>query len=143
MVGFNAQFDLKLFGSANTATKDDWYDIGALSVIPAHSPIPAGKQLRVGFLNLGSQDKGLDWELRANTSGQSTGTVGNTVLLASTATDPSAGSKWEDLFQNGAISPTVAPLAASTGVEKLWLRVQSGSNTVAAFDWFIYYSLDG
>jgi hypothetical protein len=134
-------FELNLIGSANTATKDDWYDVGALSSPSANSPIPSAKQLYIGFALFGSQDKALVYELRANNSGQSAGTTGATTVIAYSATDPTSGSVTSDLFQNGNIRTVIPVSSASTGVEKIWLRVQSGSNTVATFQWFIYYTL--
>jgi hypothetical protein len=89
---------------------------------------------------LGSQDKALIYELRRNNAGTSTGTAGNTSVVAYSATDPTSGSVTSDLYQGGDII-TLAPTAASTGVEKLWLRVQSGTNTTASFIWFLYYSI--
>jgi hypothetical protein len=141
-VEIKVQFPLKLFGTNDTVGKDYWYDVGAIAAIPAHSPIPAGKQLRVGFLNVGCQDKALDFELRVNKPTKSAGNTTDTDLIAATASDPSAGSKWEDLDQQGRIL-TVAPIVTTgcTGVEKLWLRVQSGVNTAYPFDWWIYYDL--
>lgn len=141
-VEIKVKFPLKIFGTSNTATKDDWYDVGALASPAANSPIAAGKQLQIGFLNVGSQDKGLDYELRVNKPTKSAANTTDTNLIAATASDPSAGSKWEDLDQDGRIL-TVAPLVTTgcTGVEKLWLRVQSGSNTIASFDWWVYYEV--
>lgn len=141
-VEIKVAFPLKLFGTSNTATKDDWFDVGAIAAFPAHSPIPAGKQLRIGFLNVGSQDKALDFELRVNKPTKSAASTTDTNIIANTASDPSAGSKMEDTDYQERIL-TVAPLVTTgcTGVEKLWLRVQSGSNTVAAFDWWVYYEV--
>lgn len=141
-VELKPDFPFKLFNTSLTMTKDDWYDVGSIAVIPQHSPIAVGKQLRIGFLNVGSSDKPLDYELRVNKPATSTGTVANTNNLWATASDPSAGSKMEDTDFNGRIL-TVAPLVTTgcTGVEKLWLRVTSGTNTVASFDWWVYYEL--
>jgi hypothetical protein len=134
-----ALFELNLSGSANTSTKDDWYDLGSLSLGGGYSPIPSTTQLWLGLFTAFSQDKGLTYELRVNNSGQSTGTTANTHLLGVMASDPSSGSMPCDLYYGGAIQ-TLAPTAASTGTEKLWLRVQSGTNTVANFSWFLYFT---
>jgi hypothetical protein len=141
-VEIKVKFPLKIFGTSNTAAKDDWYDVGSIAAIPANSPIAVGKQLQIGFINVGSQDKALDFELRVNKATKSAGNTTDTDLIAATASDPSAGSKWEDLDQDGRIL-TVAPIStvSCTGVEKLWLRVQSGSNVVSSFDWWIYYEV--
>lgn len=139
MASIQPTFELTLIGSANTATKDDWYNIGALSSIPANSPIPSGAQLWLGYCLVGSQDKSLVYEIRANKSGQAAGTVAATDTLAYVASDPTSGSVTADLYQHGNIQ-TLAPLQVSTGVEKLWLRVMSGTNTVASFQWFLYYT---
>jgi hypothetical protein len=139
MASIKPIFELTLIGSANTATKDDWYDIGSLSVPSGDSPIASGAQLWLAYLLLGSQDKALIFELRVNNAGQNTGTAASTTRLAYSATDPSSGSVTSDIYQRGDIQ-TLAPVAMSTGVEKIWLRVQSGTNTVATFNWFLYYT---
>ena len=141
-VEIKPNFPLKLFNTSSTSTKDDWYDVGAIAVFPAHSPVPVGKQLRIGFLNFGSGDKWLDYELRANKPTKSAGTAADTNIIWAVSSDPTSGSKMEDTDYDGRIL-TVVPIitAGCTGVEKLWLRVQSGTNTVASFDWWIYYEL--
>lgn len=134
-----AFFERQLLGSGNTATKDDWYDIGALSSPAQDSPIPSGKTIWLGFSYLYSPDKAMEFELRTNNSGVSTGTLINTALLARGASDPGAGSNAIDSFQNGFIN---IKSTLSTGVEKVWLRVTSGNNIVASFTWQIFYTYD-
>lgn len=135
-----AFFERELAGGANTVSKDDWYDIGALSTVPQDSPIPTGKRLWLGFAFLYSADKSMEFELRSNKAGQTTGTVANTDLVARGASDPGAGSNAIDLYQGGAIQ--VDTIVGSASNEKLWLRVTSGTNTVAAFSWLIFYTYD-
>jgi hypothetical protein len=135
-----AKFEKTLVGSANTSTKDDWYDIGNLSSPSQDSPIPSGINLLLGFLQVGSQDKSLVYELRTNKPTKSAGTVADTSILTYTASDPTSGSVLSDLNFDGKIKREAPEGAASTGVEKLWLRVMSGSNTVANFQWFLYYT---
>lgn len=137
-VSITPVFDKVFFGTVNTATKDDWYDLGTL--MGQDSPIAPGKQIWLGFATFYSADKNLTYQLRANNSGQSTGTVANTVLRGFTASDPSAGSVEVD-FNNDSNVVLLVPVAVSTGVEKLWLRAQSGTNTVAAIDYMIWYAL--
>lgn len=139
MAAVGVLFNLTFSGSATTVSKDDWYDIGALSVGGGYSPIPTGVQLWLGLMMAFSQDKGLSYEIRVNNSGQSTGTVSTTELIGVSASDPASGTTPCDLFYRGAIQ-TLAPAASSTGVEKLWLRVESGTATSSTFDWFIYFT---
>jgi hypothetical protein len=133
-------FEKTFSGQANTVTKDDWYDLGSLSLGGGYSPIPTGTQLWLGLMNCFCADKALSYELRSNNAGASAATTAATTLIADVSSDPSAGSVPADLWFQGAIQ-TLAPAAGlSTGVEKLWLRVQSGSATTAAFEWFIFFT---
>ena len=133
-VTFIPKFDLFLSGSGTTSTKDDWFDI-----MTGYSPIASGKRLCIGIVTFGSDDKSLTFELRANNIGSSTGTTGTTTLLNIT-TVPSGDSKDVDMDFFGNIQ-TLAPITAvSTGVEKLWLRTRSGTNTAGTFYYIFYFT---
>jgi hypothetical protein len=105
------------------------------------SPIPSGNRIWVGYDVFDSADKHLNYEIRTNKAGQSAGSAGATDLLGTGASDPTSQSAIMDYHQNGNIE-VVAPISAdSTGVEKLWLRVTSGTMTVAEFNAFVWYGL--
>ena len=142
MASIVTTFEKRLNGSANSASKDVWYDIGTLSEYPGDSPIQSGHRLILGYLDLSSQDKALNYELRVNNPGESLGTTAKTSVVSFAATDPTTGTVRSDLYQYGNIQ-SVAPVSVlATGTEKLWLRVMSGSNVVATFNWFLYYTKD-
>ena len=126
-------------GSGQTSTKDDWFDLSSYAPNP-NSPIPSGKQLWIGYATFISEDKDLIFELRPNISGQSTGTLANTQLRGFTSV-PSADSKDVDFYLGGNILTLFPVTGPSSGIEKLWLRVRSSSQTVAVFDFFIHYAL--
>lgn len=135
-------FGLSMIGGANTVAKDDWYDISALSTTSdggAYSPIPNGVQLWVGFLWVYCGSKALAYELRVNNATKSLGNTTDTTILAYVASDPTSGTVQADMYENGNIV-TMAPVSASTGSEKLWLRVTSGTGTVASFTWFLFFA---
>ena len=132
-------FEKAFIASGTTSTKDDWYDLSSYGP-DANSPIPSGKQLWLGFATFISNDKNLTFELRPNLAAESLGTVAKT-QLRTFASVPNGESRDVDMYQGGAIA-TLAPVTAvSTGVEKLWLRVRSGTNTVATFDVLLFYTL--
>lgn len=135
-VSITPKFDLVWSGTGTTSTKDDWFDILSGS---GYSAIPSGKQLWLGFASFGSDDKALTFEVRPNTAGQSTGTTGNTTLK-SIVTVPSGESRDVDFDFFGNISVLAPVSAASTGVEKLWLRVRSGSVAASTFYYIIYFT---
>jgi hypothetical protein len=125
-------FDLTIQASAQaTLTKDDWYDLGVIT---------SGKQIWLGFATFISEDKSLIFELRANKATKSAGNATDTDLVSFSSV-PQADSKDVDMYLDGYIT-TLAPVStASTGVEKLWLRVRSGSLSTALFNYIIRYSL--
>ena len=43
-----------------------------------------------------------------------------------------------DLYYNGAITKLAPVGASSTGVEKLWLRVKTGSSASATYEFILY-----
>ena len=139
MASLQPIFDLAFIGTGVTASKDDWYDLSSYGP-NANSPIPSGKQLWLGFATFVAEDKNLTFEVRPNIAGQSTGTTGNTQLRGF-ASVPSGESKDIDFYFNGMLTTLVPMTAISTGVEKLWLRVRSGTNTVSTFDFIMFYAL--
>jgi len=137
MADMNPLFNIFYSGSGVTTTKDDWYDLGYYGGI---SPIPTGRQMFLGYVVTIAEDKNLIFEIRPNIIGQSTGTIANTILRGYAAVQ-SGLSDPGDLYNNGYVN-TLAPITGvSTGVEKLWLRVRSGSNVAGAFDFMVYYNL--
>lgn len=125
-------FDL-LVEANGTVQQEAWHDLGS---------IPVGKQWWLGHATFIAEDKGLVFELRPNIPGQSAGDIANTQLrgYANVAKEES---KDADLNFYGNIA-TFAPVGAvSTGVEKLWLRIRSGSGTAGAWDMIMFYSLYG
>lgn len=131
-------FDLAFMGSGSL-NSEIWIDLSAANPNP-NSPIPSGSQLWLGYATFISNDKSLVFELRPNLPTKSAGNVTDTQLrgFASIAIGES---KDVDLFYYGNIL-TLAPVTAvSTGVEKLWLRVRSGNNSIGTFDYIVYYSL--
>ena len=140
MATITPTFDKSFIGTGATSTKDDWFNISA-SGPDANSPIPSGQQLWLGYITLISTDKDLVFEIRPNLPTQSTGTTGNTQLRAFQSVAAADGSKELDLYYYGNLL-TLAPVGvSSTGVEKLWLRVTSGTNTVANFSYIVRYTL--
>lgn len=125
-------------GSVTLSGADIWVDL--LSFGPdSNSPVPVGKQIWIGFITCICVDKSAQFSLRPNLAGLSVGDVASTTLRGFTnvATGESADM---DLYWNGAIL-TVSPLAVSTGVEKLWLRIKSGSSSTATYEFITYYSV--
>ena len=120
-------FDTVINGTGTTQT-ETWVDLGL---------IPNGKQLWLGYATYAGVDKNTQFETRCNTSGTSTGTLGNTTLLDWTASQ--AGSSVDrDFYQNGNIMVTTL---TSTGVEHLWLRVLTQSSAVGQFDYILRYMI--
>ena len=125
-------FEKLFLASGVTVTKDDWFDISGA--------IPAGKQLWLGFATFIAEDKGLIFELRPNLPGENLGTVAKTQLKGFSS--PAGGESRDlDLYFGGAIQSVAPVTAQSTGVEKLWLRVRSGSLAAGAWDYIIYYTI--
>jgi len=128
-------FDQVAYGSG-TVTSETWIDLLAGT---AHTPIPAGKQILIGYITLISQDKPLKFQLKPNLPTKSLGNDGDT-QLRSFSSVPKEDSKDLDLNFYGEIV-TLAPVTAvSTGVEKLWMKV-TGNGAIGAFDYIIYYTL--
>ena len=137
MASISPLFDLTASFSANTATKDDWYDVASLSSV---SNIPNGSQWLLGFLTFMSLDKQMTVEVRPNNVGSSSSGAANTYLLAFTSVDTSYPSSFVDMYNDGLIA-SYAPVtgSATASGEKLWLRVKSNTNTVASFNVILNY----
>ena len=118
-------FDKTISGSG-TVNQELWVDLGV---------IPNGKQLLLGYATYIAEDKALQFETRSNIAGQSTGTIGNTTLHDWTATT-TGSSVDRDFYQYGYVNTTTV---VSTGVEKLWLRIKSGSAAAGAWDYILRY----
>lgn len=124
-------FDSVLTGTGTTATKDDWFDLTGA--------IPANTQLWLGYGTCISWDKPLTFEIRVNLAGKSAANVTDTQLKAFTSV-PTTESRDTDMYLGGAIATVAPPSSVSTGVERVWLRVRSGSVATATFDYIIYYT---
>lgn len=131
-------YDLVCLGSGTIGT-EEWIDIASFGP-DTNSPIPNGKQLWLGYATFIAGDKPLVFSLRPNLPGKSLGTVAETQLRSFTSV-PKEDSKDIDLNFFGSIT-TLAPVSVpSTGIEKLWLRVQAGAAAVTDFDFIMYYAL--
>lgn len=119
------------FSGTGSVNAEAWVDISGI--------IPSGKQIWLGYATFISNDKTLTFEVRPNLPSQSTSGIANT-QLRSFVNVPSGESRDVDFYYYGNIN-TFAPSAPSTGVEKLWLRVKSGSSSLGTFDYIIYYTL--
>jgi len=87
-----------------------------------------------------ADDKAATFELRPNLPTKSAANTTDTQLRGF-VTVPTGESRDLDLYYGGAII-TLAPVsAASTGVEKLWLRIKSSSNAAATCEFILYYTL--
>lgn len=140
MANITPTFELTFIGGGMTTTKDDWYEMSA-SGPDANSPIPSGKQIWLGYITLISTDKDLVFEIRPNLPTKSAGNTTDTQLRTFESVSASDGSKELDLYYYGNIM-TLAPVSgSSTGVEKLWLRVRSNTQTIASFNYIVRYTL--
>ena len=127
-MAFQPLFDLLASGTGSVGT-ETWVAI---------TTITSGKQIWLGYATLGAVDKNLQFEIRYNNTGQSTGTTGNTTLIDFSGT--STGTSVDrDFYWYGALQTTSG---TSTGVEKLWLRVTGQGATSAGFEYIIRYTLN-
>jgi hypothetical protein len=120
-------FELTLSGSLS-GNLEVWVDLGV---------IPTGKQIFLGYATYISEDKTAQFETRTNNTGQSTGTTVNTALLDWTSMPAGTGVD-RDFYQGGNINVLSV---VGTGVEHMWLRIKSGSNSSGAYDYIIRYTL--
>lgn len=139
MADLISTFDKLSSGSVTFSGTEAWFDL--MSYLPdQNSPIPVGKRIWVGFITCISYDKNATFELRPNIATKNLGTVGETQLRGF-ASVPAGDSKDMDMYYGGAILTLAPVVAASTGVEKLWLRIKTGSNASASYEFITYYSL--
>ena len=120
-------FDTVISGSGTVGT-ETWVNLGTIT---------SGKQIWIGYATLGAIDKNLQFEIRYNNSGQSTGTTGTTTIMDFSGAQ--AGSSVDrDFYWYGALA-TMTPV--STGVEKWWIRVTGQGATSAGFEYIIRHTL--
>jgi hypothetical protein len=121
-----------LFLGSGVVNSESWIDIAGI--------IPTGKQLWIGYASLISNDKTLTFELRPNIPTKSLATIAETQLRGF-ASVLAGESKDLDLYYYGNIT-TLAPIAVpSSGVERLWMRITSGSNSAGTYNYIIYYTI--
>ena len=133
------RFELSCVGSITSASTDIWVDLASYGP-NINSPIPNGKQIWVAYLTCISQDKNATFELRPNLPTKSAGNTTDTQLRGF-ASVPSGESSELDVYYGGAITCLTPIGALSTGVEKVWLRIKSGSNSSATYEFILYYTL--
>jgi hypothetical protein len=130
-------YDLVSLGDGTCGTTT-WIDLTSFGP-DVNSPIPSGKQLWLGYATFISPDKPLKFSIRPNLATKALGTDAETQLRSFTSV-LKEDSKDVDLNYYGGIT-TLAPVSAqSTGVEKLWLKVE-GVGVVADFSFLLYYAL--
>lgn len=101
--------------------------------------IPTGNKIWIGSCQFASPDKAGTFEVRTNTSGQSSGTDGATSLLGSVSASTRSGTVNLDLYKNGSLHTVTA---LGTGVEKLWIKAKSKSSTVTSYYASVNYTLE-
>ena len=120
-------FDTVISGSGTVGT-ETWVNLGTITT---------DKQFWLGYATLGAVDKNLQFEIRYNNSGQSTGTTGTTTLIDYSGTQ--AGSSIDrDFYWYGALA-TMTPV--STGTERLWLRVLGQGSSSSSFEYILRYTV--
>lgn len=120
-------FDTIISGTGTVGT-ETWVNLAS---------IPNGNKIWLGYATLGAVDKNLQFEIRCNTSGQSTGTIGNTTIMDFSGAQ-SGSSIDRDFYWYGALATMTE---TSTGVEKIWLRVIGQGQSVSAFEYIIRYTV--
>jgi len=117
-------FDKVITGSGNLAT-ELWVDLGA---------IPTGKKIFYGYATLVAEDKACQFELRANYSGKSAGTVADTDLFDWCSAN-NGDSNDRDLYWFG----NIALLSVvGTGTEHWWIHIKS-KGAAGIIDYIIRY----
>lgn len=139
MADIQATFDKLSVGTVTFGGVENWVDL--LSFGPdVNSPIPAGKQIWVGFITVIAQDKAATFEFRPNLPTKSLGNTADTQLRGFVNV-PSGDSRDLDLYYSGSIL-TLAPVSvASTGVEKLWCKIKSASGASSTYEFLTYYTI--
>jgi hypothetical protein len=138
-----AKFDAVASGSLTTTGTDNWVDLTTLLFNAGFIPspvIPSGKQIWIAYITCISADKNAQFEMRPNKTTKSAANTTDTDLRGF-ASVPTGESSDLDVYYGGAIN-TFAPVdVASTGVEKLWLRIKCGSNAAATYEYILYCTI--
>lgn len=138
-----AKFDMIANGSLTTSGTDNWVDLTTLLYNSGYIPssvIPSGKQIWIAYITCISADKNSQFEMRPNKTTKSAGNTTDTDLRGFAAVNQGASSDL-DVYYGGAIN-TFAPVdVASTGVEKLWLRIKCGSSSAATYEYILYCTI--
>lgn len=129
----------KAFMGSGTVNSETWIDISAAQPDP-NSPIPSGKQLWLGYATFIADDKSLTFEVRPNLPTKNAGNLTDTQLRGFVQV-PGGESRDSDFYYYGGIASFAPVTAVSTGVEKLWLRVKSGSSSAGTFSYIVYYTI--
>jgi hypothetical protein len=136
-------FDIIVNGTLTASGPENWIDLTSAlysaGVIPS-AVIPSGKQIWIAYITCISQDKNATFELRPSLPTKSSGNITDTTLRGFAAV-PSGESRDLDVYYNGAITSLAPTNTTSTGVEKLWLRIKSGSGSAATYDYILYCTL--
>lgn len=127
MASVQPVFDVILSNTGTVGT-ETWVDLGTIAF---------GKQVWLGYATLGAVDKNLQFEIRYNNTGVSTGTASNTTIVDFCGT-PAGSSVDRDFYWFGALATMTG---TSTGVEKLWLRVLGQGQSVSSFEYIIRYTI--
>jgi hypothetical protein len=133
------RFELSSSGSVTFSGTETWVDLTSFAP-DINSPIPSGKQIWIAYVTCIAQDKAGTFELRPNLPTKSAGNITDTQLRGFT-TVASGTSEELDVYYGGATMSLAPVTAVSTGVEKLWLRIRSGSNSSGSFDFIMYYTI--
>lgn len=107
-----------------TLTTELWIDLGT---------IPTGKQHWFGYATYIAETKGFTFELRTNKATKSAPTVADTTLHDFGAANQDSVDR--DFYQYGNI---LSSSVISTGVEKSWLRIRSGTAASGDASYIIY-----
>ena len=132
-------FELSCVGTLTASGTDNWVDLTSFAP-NANTPIPSGKQIWIAYVTCISQDKNATFELRPNLPTKSAANTTDTQLRGF-ASVPAGESRDLDVYYGGAITSLAPVTAQSTGVEKLWLRIKSGSAASATYEFILYYTL--
>jgi hypothetical protein len=133
------KFDIQVNGILSASGTDNWVDLTALLYAGGFIPsavIPSGEQIWVGYITCISPDKNSQFELRPNKTTKSAGNTTDTDLRGYTAVE-AGRSEYIDAFLGGAVYTFVPVGVASTGVEKLWLRIKCGSASAATYEYLL------
>lgn len=138
-----AKFDMIVNGSLSASGTDNWVDLTTLLFNAGYIPsavIPSGKQIWLAYITCISQDKNAQFELRPNKNTKNAGNTTDTDLRGFAAVALGESSDL-DVYYGGAIN-TFSPVdVASTGVEKLWLRIKCGSASAATYEYILYCTI--